>query len=147
VWDDAKRRASRRITTLIRVAAVLAGLAGLVFAWYRYGRTAPLPAMGPPRQPPLNSAPASTDKSGTSTAGPSRQLLLDDPMPRVKAILVSKDRRFATIDGGRIVGVGDTLGRRLVVSIDEQAVVLREPSGVQVRVGLGGRVLDVERDR
>jgi hypothetical protein len=33
------------------------------------------------------------------------------------------------------------------VAIDEKAVVLREPSGVQVRVGLGGRVLDVERDR
>lgn len=147
VWDDARRRASRRITTVIRVAAVLAGLAGLVFAWYRYGRSTPGPAPVPSSQPPLNSAPASTDKSRTSTAGPSRQPLLDDPMPRVKAILVSKDRRFATIDGGRIVGVGDTLGRRLVVSIDEQAVVLREPSGVQVRVGLGGRVLDVERGR
>jgi len=68
-------------------------------------------------------------------------------MPQVKAILVSKDRRFATIEGGRIVGVGDTLGRRLVVAIDDKAVVLREPSGARVRVGLGGRVLDVERDR
>jgi hypothetical protein len=34
-----------------------------------------------------------------------------------------------------------------VVAIDEKAVVLREPSGARVRVGLGGRVLDVERDR
>lgn len=147
VWDDAKRRASRRVTNLIRVAAVTAGVTGLVFAWYRYGRPG-LPARPAPSQaPPLNSAPPSTDKPQTSTAGPSRQPLLDDPMPRVRAILVSKDRRFATIEGGRIVGVGDTLGRRLVVAIDEKAVVLREPSGSLVRVGLGGRVLDVERDR
>ena len=148
VWDDARRRASRRLTTVIRVAAVLAGLAGLVFAWYRYG----WPGLSgrpqsPVPKPPLNSAPPPTDKPDTSTAGPSRQPLLDDPMPRVKAILVSKDRRFATIDGGRIVGVGDTLGRRVVVAIDEQAVVLREPSGARVRVGLGGGVLGVERDR
>ena len=49
--------------------------------------------------------------------------------------MVSKYCRFATISGGRIIGVGDTLGRRLVVAIDEKAVVLREPSGVRVRVG------------
>lgn len=148
VWDDARRRASRRLTTLIRAAAVLAGLGGLAFAWYRYGPPGLPGTARPAAQPPaLNSAPLSTDKSRTSAAEPSRQPLLDDPMPQVKAILVSKDRRFATIDGGRIVGVGDTLGRRQVVAIDEKAVVLREPSGAQVRVGLGGRVLDVERDR
>lgn len=147
VWDDARRRASRRLTSLIRAAAVLAGLGGMAFAWYRYGPAGlPGTAHPPSRQPPLNPAPLLTDKSRTSAAEPSRQPL-DDPMPQVKAILVSKDRRFATIDGGRIVGVGDTLGRRQVVAIDEKAVVLREPSGVQVRVGLGGRVLDVERDR
>lgn len=148
VWDDARRRASRRLTTLIRAAAVLAGLGGLAYAWYRYGPPG-LPGTARPtvQQPALNPAPLSTDKSRTSAAEPSRQPLLDDPMPQVKAILVSKDRRFATIDGGRIVGVGDTLGRRQVVAIDEKAVVLREPSGAQVRVGLGGRVLDVERDR
>jgi hypothetical protein len=148
VWDEARRQASRRLTAVIRVAVVLAGIAGLVFAWYRYGR----PGMAhmrdvSPRQPPLNSATSSADKPETSTAGPSRQPLLDDPLPQVKAILVSKDRRFATIEGGRIVGVGDTLGRRQVVAIDEKAVVLREPSGVRVRVGLGGRVIAVERDR
>ena len=147
VWDDARRRASRRVTTLIRAAAVLAGIGGLAFAWHRYGPPGLPGTASVPRQPPLNSEPQSADKSRTSAAEPSRQPLLDDPMPQVKAILVSKDRRFATIDGGRIVGVGDTLGRRQVVAIDEKAVVLREPSGAQVRVGLGGRVLDVERDR
>jgi hypothetical protein len=68
-------------------------------------------------------------------------------MPRVTAILVANDRRFATIDGGRVIGVGDVLGRRIVVEIEEKAVVLREPSGVLVRVGLGGRVLGTEWGR
>jgi hypothetical protein len=41
------------------------------------------------------------------------------------------------------VGIGDILGRRTVVAIDERSVVFREPSGLQIRVGLGGRVLSV----
>ncbi len=147
IWDDARRRASRRMATVIRLAAVLAGLAGLLIAWYRYGPPRLTGRSTAPRSAPLNSPVPSTDKPQTSTAGPSRQPLLDDPLPQVTATMVSKDRRFATISGGRIVGVGDTLGRRLVVAIDEKAVVLREPSGVRVRVGLGGRVIDVERDR
>ncbi len=147
IWDDARRRASRRMATVIRLAAVLAGLAGLLIAWYRYGPPGLTGRSTAPRSAPLNSPVPSTDKPQTSTAGPSRQPLLDDPLPQVTATMVSKDRRFATISGGRIVGVGDTLGRRLVVAIDEKAVVLREPSGVRVRVGLGGRVIDVERDR
>ena len=71
--------------------------------------------------------------------------LLKDPLPRVTAILVSSDRRMATIDDGRIIAVGEVVGKRVVVAIDERAVVLREPSGVQIRVGLGGRLLGVDR--
>jgi hypothetical protein len=74
-------------------------------------------------------------------------VLLKDPLPRVTAILVSNDRRFATINEGKIVGVGDVIGPRIVLAIDDQAVVLREPSGVQIRVGLGGRILGIERRR
>jgi hypothetical protein len=73
--------------------------------------------------------------------------LLKDAVPRVTAILVANDRRFATIDSGQVVGVGDVIGRRIVVGIEEKAVVLREPSGVILRVGLGGRVLGIERGR
>jgi hypothetical protein len=73
--------------------------------------------------------------------------LLKDDIPRVTSILVANDRRFATIDARRIVGVGDVVGRRVVVNIEEKALVLREPSGLLVRVGLGGRVLGVERGR
>jgi hypothetical protein len=63
----------------------------------------------------------------------------------VTAILVSRDRRFATVDGGQIIGIGDVLGRRTVVGMDERSVLLQEPSGMQIRIGLGGRLLGVER--
>jgi hypothetical protein len=70
---------------------------------------------------------------------------LTDPVPHVTAILVSRDRRMATVDEGRIISVGAVLGRRVVVAIDERAVVLREPSGLEIHVGLGGKVLGIER--
>jgi len=71
---------------------------------------------------------------------------LKDPVPRVTAILLSADRRLASIgDEGQIIGVGDTIGRRVVVGIDDKTVLLREPSGVQIRVGLGGRIIGIER--
>jgi hypothetical protein len=70
---------------------------------------------------------------------------LTDPVPRVTGVLVSADRRFATIDEGHVVSIGDLVGRRVVVAIDERTVVFREPSGVQIRVALGGRVVGVER--
>lgn len=71
--------------------------------------------------------------------------LLTDPLPQVSTILVSAERRIAMVDGGRIVGVGDTIGQRVVAAIEPRALVLREPSGVQIRVGLGGRLLGVDR--
>ena len=74
-------------------------------------------------------------------------VLLKDGLPRVTAILVSRDRRYATVEGGQIVGVGDLLGRRTVIGMDERSVLFEEPSGVRIRVGLGGRVLGVERGR
>jgi hypothetical protein len=70
--------------------------------------------------------------------------LLKDPVPKVTAILVSRDRRFATVDG-QVVGIGDLVGRRTVVAVDERSVVFEEPSGVQIRMGLGGRLLGTER--
>jgi hypothetical protein len=62
----------------------------------------------------------------------------------VTTILVSPNRRFVMVDG-KIFGVGDRLGRRTIVAIEPQVVVLREPSGVQIRVGLGGRPADADR--
>lgn len=71
--------------------------------------------------------------------------LLTDAVPKVSAILVERDRRFATVEGGQIIGIGDLLGRRTVVAMDERSVVFQEPSGVQIRIGLGGRLLRIER--
>jgi hypothetical protein len=110
-----------------------------------------------PNPPALNSPVRAADKPATAAApgtafpavpavqkGPMPPLL-KDAVPRVTAILVSTDRRFATIDGGQIIGIGDLLGRRTVVAMDERSVLLQEPSGVQIRIGLGGRLLGIER--
>jgi hypothetical protein len=104
--------------------------------------------------PPAAPAPASVRTVATAVpatrvaSAPQRgplPALIRDAVPRVTAILVASDRRFATIDGGQIVGIGDLLGRRTVVGMDERSLVLQEPSGVQIRIGLGGRLLGVER--
>src|SRR5262249_44518085 len=94
----------------------------------------------PPADKPVAARPESKPK-------PAREPeLLKDPVPRVTAILTAADRRLASIgDEGKVVGVGDTLGRRVVVGIDDQTVVFQEPSGVRIRVGLGGRLVGVER--
>jgi hypothetical protein len=36
------------------------------------------------------------------------------------------------------------IGRRQIVAIDDRTIVLREPSGVEIRVGLGGRLVAIE---
>jgi hypothetical protein len=63
---------------------------------------------------------------------------LKEPLPSVESILIDHTRRLAIIDG-RIVGVGDAVGPRVVVRIDAEAVVLREPSGLDVSVPLRDR--------
>jgi hypothetical protein len=68
---------------------------------------------------------------------------LPDPLPSVGGVLISGDRRLAVVDGA-VVGIGDRIGPRTVARIESDAVVLREPSGRQVRVpirkGTAGRV-------
>jgi hypothetical protein len=83
-----------------------------------------------PAPVPRKPAPASTPEPAVAPAP------LTDPLPRVTAVLLSSERRFATIDRGRVVGVGDAIGRRTVVGIDERGLLLREPSGVEVRAFL-----------
>jgi hypothetical protein len=120
---------------------------------------APMPVVTPPppvRQippvlPPIQSAPTAAAPPLTRPAPKAdkpeaaRPVPLKDPVPRVTGILVSNERRLATIEGGRIVGVGDAIGNRVVAAIDQDTVLLREPSGVQLRVGLGGKVIGIER--
>ena len=111
------------------------------------GGQTPRTEVSPPAAPGgLNTPAIPADKPEAARNRP-LPALLKDPLPRVTAILVSSDRRFATVDGGQIIGIGDVLGRRIVVAMDERSVVLREPSGMQIRIGLGGRVLGLERDR
>ena len=105
---------------------------------------APKPEVAAPPVSGLNTPAVPADKPDAARNRP-LPALLKDPLPRVMSILVSSDRRFATIDNGQIIGIGDVLGRRVVVAIEERAVVLREPSGMQIRVGLGGRVVAVGR--
>lgn len=101
----------------------------------------PAPPAAPPA-PPAGDAPALGIEPRYSPAPPGETpALLKDPLPRVTAILVSNDRRYAAIDGGKVVGIGDAIGRRVVVRIDERTVTLREPSGARVQVGLGGRLV------
>jgi hypothetical protein len=60
---------------------------------------------------------------------------LNEPLPRVDSILIAGDRRLAIVDGA-IVGVGDAVGSRTVAQVHAGAVVLREPSGLEVRLPL-----------
>jgi hypothetical protein len=73
---------------------------------------------------------------GASPAKPvpgGRPMPLKDPLPRLDSILIDQDRRLAILDGA-IVEVGAAVGPRVVVQIDRNAVILREPSGHVVRV-------------
>lgn len=55
------------------------------------------------------------------------------PLPTVNSILVAPDRRLAVV-AGEIVREGDAVGPRTLIRIEPDAVVLREPSGHEVRV-------------
>jgi hypothetical protein len=107
-------------------------------------------------QPPLTRperAPASrpaTDPGATGTMGtaeggarqtdprPAARQPLAAPLPIVSSTLVSADRRLAIVNGV-IVREGDAVGPRTVVAIETAGVVLREPSGHQVRVPIRPR--------
>lgn len=73
------------------------------------------------------------------TASRARQVPLKDPLPSVDSILIDQERRLAIVDGA-VAAVGDTVGPRVVVQIERDAVVLREPSGLLVRVSLRSRL-------
>jgi hypothetical protein len=112
---------------------------------------APATAASPPASKPapaasaVKPAPRPADKPHASAPAPAGTIEpLTDPLPTVNTILVSPERRFAVLNG-RVVSVGDAIGPRVVAAIEPREVVLQEPSGVQIRVGLGGRVLGIIR--
>jgi hypothetical protein len=59
-------------------------------------------------------------------------------LPKVDGILIDQERRLAIIEGA-VVAVGDPVGSRVIAQIERDAVVLREPSGLLVRVVLRAR--------
>ena len=74
-----------------------------------------------------------------SHAAESRQpQRLKEPLPKIESILIDQDRRLAIIDGA-VTSVGDRVGEREVERIERDFVVLREPSGLRVRVPLRTR--------
>jgi hypothetical protein len=86
----------------------------------------------------------STDTRGvvfppaTKPAAEPRQVPLKDPLPKVDSILIDQERRLAIIDGA-VAAVGDPVGPRVIVQIERDAVVLREPSGLLVRIPMRSR--------
>jgi hypothetical protein len=107
------------------------------------------PSKSQDQPPPPSTAKTPPTASGQRTraaAQPPAPLppLLDEPLPQISTILASSARPFAMING-RIVRVGDHVGQRVVTAIEPGRVVFREPSGVQIRVGLAGRFLGVKR--
>jgi len=61
-------------------------------------------------------------------------------LPVVDSILVDQYRRLAFI-AGVIVSVGHSVGSRTVTEIESEFVILREPSGVYVRIPIRGKGL------
>ena len=91
-------------------------------------------AVDHPEQQPRRS----TDTRGVllpqraKSSGAAQQVPLRDPLPKVDSILIDQERRLAIIDG-IVAAVGDRVGPRVIVQIERDAVVLREPSGLIVR--------------
>jgi hypothetical protein len=56
-------------------------------------------------------------------------------LPAIESILIDQQRRLAIVEG-TIVSVGDSVGRRIVMQIEPDGVLFREPSGLVVRVAL-----------
>jgi hypothetical protein len=70
---------------------------------------------------------------------PRKPVPLNAPLPVINSILVSPDRRLAVVDG-EIVREGQAIGPRLLIRIEPGELVLREPSGHEVRVPIRRRV-------
>src|SRR5688500_15469099 len=64
---------------------------------------------------------------------------LREPLPVVNSILVAPDRRLAIVNG-EIVREGEAVGARVLVRIEPDALILREPSGYVVRVPIRRKV-------
>jgi hypothetical protein len=71
-------------------------------------------------------------------AGNKGAVTVNEPLPRVDSVLVDQERRLAIVDGA-VVSVGREVGRRVVVAVDGDGVLFREPSGQLVKVAVRSR--------
>ena len=96
---------------------------------------APTPVQTPEPRPDLAPAPRPAPARPTAGIVPPEKKGGQPlpPVPPVTSILIDSGRRLAMI-GGEIVGVGDSVGPRVVVRIEATSVVLREPSGAEITV-------------
>ena len=159
--DEGERR-PRHVGRWLTIAAVIVAICAIGYAWYAKWSSphaaitttarpvsqaragAKTPDTNESAAPAVSTPSVPADKAEASRPRP-MPALLKEPAPRITAILVTNGRRYATVERGHIVGVGQMVGRRLVVAIDEQTVLFKEPSGVLIRVGPGGRIVGMER--
>lgn len=118
----------------------------------RKTETATVPTARPVEQPPPVQRPAPIEKPApiqrpATIQGPAEPVVrpqtrrvvpLDESLPVVDSILLDQNRRLAVL-GGTIVSVGDRVGSRTVAQIERDFVVLREPSGMLVRLAIRGK--------
>jgi hypothetical protein len=98
------------------------------------GATESLPSLPPPQAPSFGVSVRRAQPVRTVEKEPKPEPL-KTPIPVIDSILIAHDRRLAVI-GGAIVGIGDSVGPRMVIAIDGESVVFREPSGFELRVSL-----------
>ena len=84
---------------------------------------------------PQRPAPELRKRVAAAQPAQRRQAALKEPWPKVDSILIDQERQLAIIEGS-IVGVGDSVGSRVVIRIERDGVVFREPSGLAIRVAL-----------
>ena len=58
-----------------------------------------------------------------------------EPVPSIHSILIGPGRRLAILNGS-IVGEGDHVGHRRVTRIEQNAVILSDPSGEEIRLAV-----------
>jgi hypothetical protein len=113
--------------------------------WWQTHPSAPAPAREIPplvRTPADIRLPAPPDPQAANGAEetPAGSLSSVSPagLPQVSAILTSPDRRIALVDG-RIVKVGDAVGRWRVTEIEPGYVAFTDGAGADLRIRLGSR--------
>ncbi|MEO8521560.1 MAG: hypothetical protein ABI603_09365 [Acidobacteriota bacterium] len=96
----------------------------------------PATSNAPAVKAPITLPPAAAERTPPPARPPGKaEAPLKDPLPKLDSVLIDQNRRLAIVDGG-MAAVGDRIGSRVIVAINRDGIVLREPSGLEVRVPL-----------